>query len=689
MRRGRVRRRRLGKLTLLGAVLVLLLLGGASPASAHAALRGADPADGTVLKSAPGTVTLSFTESVSLLDDSFRLFDPEGRRVPTGEPQHAPGRPDTARVAFPEGLGEGTFTLAWRVVSADSHPVSGAFTFSVGKPSPTMAAIDTGPAENPTTRGLYDLARYTSYGAAALLIGTAAFALLCRPPHTGPLRKPLVAGWWALLASTLALLVLRAPYETGTGPASAFDPAAFARTLTGRPGLVLLIRLALLAPAALLLVRLSRRPPEEKPSRANLAAGAALALALALTWAGSEHASAGIQVPVAMTSSVLHLLAMAVWLGGLTALLTTLQHATPDEPETGRAASPAMRRKAPPASSDGDPEPKAKAAVTVSAEDSGGRTTVAALEGTAATGASDGAATSAAPVDGPARAAAGAVGRTAAGASAPSVDGPALTAVVVRFSRIAFGAVVVLVVTGVYQSWRGLGSWTTLTGTEYGRLLLVKLVVVALLLAVAARSRRWTARLVTADTSDTDPAASDGKAPAEDSGTKTSVSAPDVCRRALRRSVLAEVAVGIAVLVFTTVLAGTLPGRAAAEAAQAAPVAGVPGASVTIIPFDVGTPGGHGKVQITLEPGRVGQNAVEAVVYGPDGGLTTVPELRLSLSLPARNIGPIDAALTNRGGYWGTDTLNLPIPGTWTMKATVRVSEIDQASEERKVHIPR
>ncbi|MEU6009405.1 copper resistance protein CopC [Streptomyces sp. NPDC047453] len=660
MRRVRVRRRRLGKLTLLGAVLVLLLLGGAGPASAHAALRGADPADGTVLKTASGTITLAFTESVSLLDDSFRLFDPEGRRVRTGEPQHAPGRPDTAQVAFPEGLGEGTFTVAWRVVSADSHPVSGAFTFSVGKPSPTMAAIDTGPSENPTTRGLYDLARYTAYGAAALLIGTAAFALLCRPPHAGPLRKPLVAGWWALLASTLALLVLRAPYETGTGPASAFDPAAVSRTLTGRPGLMLLARLALLAPTAVLLVRLSRRRPEEKASRATLTAGAALALALALTWAGSEHASAGIQVPVAMTSSVLHLLAMAVWLGGLTALLTTLQHVAADEPEAGRGTSA--------------PGPKAKTAVTVASGGSGGGTTVAVpvAEGTSAV--------------------------------APSADGPALTAAVARFSRIAFGAVTVLVVTGVYQSWRGLGSWTTLTDTAYGRLLLVKLVVVALLLAVAARSRRWTARLVTADAGPDvcdgkAPAVPDGKARAEDPGTKASAPAsasalapspaPDACRRALRGSVLAEVAVGIAVLVFTTVLAGTLPGRAAAEAARATPGAGVPGASVTVIPFDVGTPGGHGKVQITLEPGRVGQNAVEAVVYGPDGGLTIVPELRLSLSLPAQKIGPIDAGLTNRGGYWGTDSLNLPIAGTWTMKATVRVSEIDQVSVERKVQIPR
>ncbi|NEA51465.1 transporter, partial [Streptomyces sp. SID10815] len=158
--------------------------------------------------------------------------------------------------------------------------------------------------------------------------------------------------------------------------------------------------------------------------------------------------------------------------------------------------------------------------------------------------------------------------------------------------------------------------------------------------------------------------------------------------RALRRTVLAEVGVGVVVLTLSTVLSGTLPGRAAAEAGAAAPTAaGVPGASVTEIPFDTGSPGGRGTVQITLEPGRVGQNAVEAVVFGPDGGLAAVPELRLALSLPDRDLGPIDARLTDRGGYWGTDSLNLPFPGVWTAKATVRVSELDQASGSRTVRI--
>lgn len=594
--RGRQRcrgRRGVRGLVLLGALLVLLVLGGAGPASAHAALESTDPEDGTVLKSAPRSITLTFTESVGLLDDSFRVLDPGNRRVDIGEAQHARGRSDTASVTLPENLAKGTYVVAWRVVSADSHPVGGAFTFSVGKASATVATVDTGPVENPATASLYNIARYLAYLAAALLIGTAAFVALCRPTDRGPLRKPLVTGWWTLLGATLVLLALRAPYETGTSPATAFDASAFTRTLTGRPGLALLARLALLLIAAAFAVRLRKRAARPRPL---LAAGTALAVALALTWAASDHASAGIQVPLAMASSVLHLLAMAVWLGGLTALLILL-HRTELAP-----------------------------------------------------------------------------------------------AVVARFSRIAFASVTVLVVTGVYQSWRGLGSWSALTGTTYGRLLLVKLAAVVLLLTAAGLSRHWTARLVTANPEKRVAAVRErvpepvGGPPVTAAEEPAAPVAGDTSRRGLRRSVLAEVAVGVVVLVLTTVLSSTLPGRAAAEAAQApATAGGLAAASVTTIPFEVGH--ARGKVQITLDPGRVGDNTVQAVVFGPDGGIVTVPELRLSLSLPAQQIGPLDARVTDQGGYWGTNSVTVPIAGTWAMKVTVRVSEIDQVSVTKSVHI--
>ncbi|GAA4082888.1 copper resistance protein CopC [Streptomyces shaanxiensis] len=580
---------------LLGPLLVLFLLGGTSPASAHAALRSTDPEDGSLLKSAPRHLTLSFTESVGLLEDSFRVLDPDGRRLRTGEPQHGPDSSDTARVTLPAKLAQGTYTVAWRVVSADSHPVSGAFTFSVGKRSLAMAPVDTGPTEDPATKSLYNIARYLAYLAAALLIGTATFMAVCRPPDALVLARLLRTGWWTLLAATLALLVLRGPYEAGEAPLGALSADSLTRTLTSRPGVVLLARLALLLVAAVYLVRLTRR------RRPYGWTGAALAAGLAVTWAAGEHASAGIQVPAAMTSSALHLLATAVWLGGLTALLVTLYraHLTP-------------------------------AAVT-------------------------------------------------------------------RFSRLAFASVTVLVVTGVYQSWRGLGSWDALTGTTYGRLLILKLAAVGLLLAAAAVSRRWTARLATADAEaetvvrEKVPEPVGGPPLPEAPGERPEGSAPVddehaahlTHRRALRRSVLAEVAVGAAVLAVTTILTSTLPGRAQAEAAAQSPA--VVGASVTNVPFDVGTPGGRGKVQITLDPGRVGDNSIEALVFGPDGGVSVVPELRISFTLPAKDIGPLDAELTDKGGYWGNSFLNLPIAGKWEMKVTVRTSEVDQVSETRTV----
>ncbi|MBZ9638673.1 copper-binding protein, partial [Streptomyces sp. PSKA30] len=146
---------------------------------------------------------------------------------------------------------------------------------------------------------------------------------------------------------------------------------------------------------------------------------------------------------------------------------------------------------------------------------------------------------------------------------------------------------------------------------------------------------------------------------------------------------------GVLVLVITTLLTVTLPGRAASEsaAAQAAPAGGAAAASSTVVPFDVGTPNGRGKVQVELSPGRVGRNQVQAVVFGPDGGLSTVPELRITFTLRAQDVGPIDARLEDRGGYWVTDTLRLPLAGTWTMRITVRTTEIDQVTVEKDVRV--
>ncbi|MEV6317904.1 copper resistance protein CopC [Streptomyces sp. NPDC051776] len=622
-------------LLLVAALLTGALLGSGTPASAHAVLKSSDPREGTVLKTAPDEVTVTFDESVALAEDSLRVLAPDNRPVTAGDPRHMGGKADTVGVPLADGLKEGTYTVTWRVVSADSHAISGAFTFAVGKPSKTPAPTAAEPPVDSAVDTLYGIGRYTAYGGLALLIGIAVFALACLPAGTTArvLRRPFLAGWWALLLSTAALLVLRGPYASGSGPGGVFDLPLLRSTVGSRPGIALLVRLALL----LLVALLARRGrPDWRADRPRVATGVVVAIGLATTWAAAEHASAGIQVPVAMASSVLHLLAMAVWLGGLTALLTVLYRTPADEP-------------LPPA----------------------------------------------------------AVG---------------------RFSRIALGAVAVLAATGLYQSWRGLGSWEALT-TPYGRVLAVKTGLVLLMLAVASYSRNWTERMLRtrqeeptlvavgsgshgAPTGTATGTAGSGTPGAETAGSGTAAATavesagdepvtdepgpdepaaaepgPDAPRHGLRKTVLAEVLIGVVVLVATTVLTGSEPGRAATETAHEARVPGRPNVSLTVIPFDAGSPAARGKVQITLEPGRVGRNVVEAVVYRSDGSVIAIPELRLTFTLATQRVGPLDAELADQGGYWGSDTLDLPFAGTWRIRATVRVSDVDQATVSKTVKI--
>ncbi|MFD3469010.1 copper resistance protein CopC [Streptomyces sp. NPDC058682] len=628
-------RKPLTVLVLVASVLALLF-GGAAPALAHTALSGSDPADGSVLETPPRQVTLTFTESVSFPDAALRVLSPANERVNPRPAQHADGKGNTARVELADKLPEGTYTVAWRVISADGHPISGAFTFSIGKPSGTAVTVATGSPDDTAVGRLYGFFRYVAYSGLALLVGAAAFILVCWPAAAAlrPVRRLLAGGWATLAVATVALLLLRGPYETAGPLTSAFDLTQLGRTSTAKPGVALTARLVLLLAAAAVMrwhpaVRPARDDDGSQPPdfgvRVRLAGGV-LALGLAFTWATAEHASAGPQVPLAMPVAALHLVAMGVWLGGLITLVIAL-----------RDRGPGSR-----------PLP------------------------------------------------------------APAVG---------LFSTLAFRAIAVLVGTGVYQSWRQVGSWEALATTSYGKTLVVKVAAVVLVLYVASYSRRWTARLlrepVPAEEGQTTPVTEEvrvaqlvgASGPPEATAGSSAPDAPvegqsgdgsagpstveesERHRRGLRRTVVAEAVLGVVVLAITTLLTGTQPSRAATAESASVAVGQEPQAKVVTVPFDMGTANHRGQVQITLAPGRVGENTVEAVVFSADGGLATVPELRLTLTQRELGIGPLDAKLTNQKGYWATYDLRVPMPGEWTLDITVRTTEIDQVTVHGTVRI--
>ncbi|MFK4507274.1 copper resistance protein CopC/CopD [Bradyrhizobium daqingense] len=120
---------------------LLLAVGFATGASAHAALVAVEPANGTVLASAPPAVVLRFNEAVT--PGAIRLIDGSGRarddvRVDTAG--------DAVSVNMPPDLPQGTAVVSYRVISQDGHPVAGSVIFSIGAPTGTKppASADEG-----------------------------------------------------------------------------------------------------------------------------------------------------------------------------------------------------------------------------------------------------------------------------------------------------------------------------------------------------------------------------------------------------------------------------------------------------------------------------------------------------------------------------------------------------------------
>src|SRR5215475_10051958 len=112
------------------------VLAGAPAAWAHATLVTTSPADGAIIKQAPTSVSATFDQPVGVSNTSLEVFAPNGDRVDAGATTHG-AKPSQIVVKLKSGLGHGTYTVGWHVISADSHPVQGAWTFSVGAPSST------------------------------------------------------------------------------------------------------------------------------------------------------------------------------------------------------------------------------------------------------------------------------------------------------------------------------------------------------------------------------------------------------------------------------------------------------------------------------------------------------------------------------------------------------------------------
>ncbi len=378
----------------------------ARPASAHAFVQESAPIDGAVADAPPERAYFRYNEAVTLTDSSLQLLDAMGKKIPIEAAVHLDGAANTATAPLPRDLADGTYVIAWRVTSADSHIVSGAIQFSVGAPSAVVSdqrPSDTVPAViQGTGRGLAFLGMAVTVGGLAFL-----WVLWPSGHNDRRARGAVWTGLAALFGGTLAVFLTQGPLTTGEPLSSALSPSMVRVTMGITLGPLLVFRLglvALLAAAFVVAARSRRGPGLERGAKVL---GGLCAAALPLTWALADHARTGMQVWLALPATVVHLLAMSLWLGGVVVLVIAVL--------SRRGGSSASRT-------------------------------------------------------------------------------ASLQSALPRFSALAQACFVGLALTGVYLSWRQVGTLPALVATTYGQLLLVKLAAVLVVVALASGARAFVRR---------------------------------------------------------------------------------------------------------------------------------------------------------------------------------------------------
>jgi len=311
------------------ALLAVALVALALPASAwaHAALLRTTPSASGTVNVAPSQVTLAYSEPVEPRFAIVSATNAAGRQVTSGEPRSAPGSPQTLVTPL-QRVPEGWYLVFWRVISADGHPVRGAFTFAVGpNPGPPPQFQVPSLSETATTTRLL-ISRWVAFLSLLAALGLFVLRSLIARPVVRAVRgcslRPLTIAFGVAVAAALvaipvyvllatAQFTLRSWWDLG-GILPAARSSGF-----GRDFLDLELVLALFAVAAGIALWVDRPEREQRsvvellalPSA--LAAGASTLLLPALAGHAGQKSPRGLSLPL----DAAHLGAAGIWLGGL------------------------------------------------------------------------------------------------------------------------------------------------------------------------------------------------------------------------------------------------------------------------------------------------------------------------------------------------------------------------------------
>jgi methionine-rich copper-binding protein CopC len=207
------RRRPALRIGLVAVLTALAAVGFAGPAAAHDVLISSDPADGSTLQTAPATVTLTFDQPVQEFEPVVTMTGPDGQSYQSGSPTV-----DSTVVTNTVGplTVAGEYVIAYRVVSADGHPVTGEVKFQFAGAALAVESAGAGSAATGTS------AAAPTSGTAATSAATPTSAAVSTVAVAPASSSSGLSGWvWAALALVAVLIiaavvvVLRRPRQSG------------------------------------------------------------------------------------------------------------------------------------------------------------------------------------------------------------------------------------------------------------------------------------------------------------------------------------------------------------------------------------------------------------------------------------------------------------------------------------------
>ena len=541
-------------------VVVGVLFSSVRSAGAHAVLESSNPADQSVLATSPTKVTLTFGEAVTITSRAIRVFDSRGDRVDEGVATHDASA-DEVEIGLKPDLPDGTYAVAWRVISADSHPIHGGLVFSVGAKG-AVGGLDQylTTSSQPMWEAVGDALRAICYLAAFVVVGGVVFGAFAETDAARRRRVDGVLGITGIVAvlAAAAQVPVDAILAADLGPGSLFRPGVAAQVLGG--GVALTLTGVSLAVLVALATRWAR-----SIDQLRIGAVASVAL-LAGAFVASGHTRSTDPEWLVSVVDAVHVIGGAVWVGGLAVLIwTLLDRRGGRHPET------------------------------------------------------------------------------------PSDPGDAAT-VVVRFSRIATGAILGIGGSGLVLGWFQVGSLSGLVSTGYGRLVLAKVGSLALIAALGAYNHF---RLVPAVQAEPDRRAGWAR---------------------LGRAVRLEAIGMVVILALTGVLVNAIPSRTV-ESKRAL--------------YSATAPLGSGSVNLVIDPARTGPTALHLYLLDAQGRSDDeVRSIDVQLTQAELDIGPITRPLRKAGpGHYLVNESLFTVPGTWTVIAEVRVDEFTENTATFQVKV--